>query len=1396
MDTGEALSTYIKKLSHPLKEIRERSLQLLIAKLQLGWSLNEELTRNRELLQALITWFDVKQPTMQKEALELLLSIIKTKGGSYAAREYNIRKILEILYKNKSKIDSDAIEVYEDIVETLKFINTVESNDNLNVPRLNIPSSSSISSENGASYNDQLYSSVNKQSSEHTDSNEDMKYSTGSHMSQAKTFCCSMIASACTVLGMLGRQKSCWGVSPGEREIVWFIKDVFLCDFPPEIFLNRPSIVKGLLAISDGQYGSAPGESLNVLLYLTKALHKRLKQLFSPDLVCEHSKILIDNRDSYDLMNAELEELVGRTGTPLEDKLAALRQLPAPVYALDTMHTILCMMVKSVVLIETDGKEVLTMREHSVCLSLIEALVAFLLDCVDENFWKTDHSSKTQRNIAHKSCMAMRMLGELVSKYHDSYQTDPERVQHRVAWFRLLSCASSLLNWTRNSPLPPTSLLNSLQTSLLDPGVDILYPELNKKIYSVLKNAKSSVDQEFKSRYRELRKLYSSMDHAVSFMKANGRITKDILPCVKNSIPVLQIHRNEGLLSDMADIIMGRDLNFDEKDWSEARSIALSLMAHPTPWIQIQFYQKLVDLVKSVLTDESDKENDLTLLCDVTILTEICCHGLSSSQAEVEEGASDIMLYLLRGRLVLSEKCWWRLLASLLPVLPLLHVYAAHETQLGKAICKSLEVDIVECMGVSQAEMVWGLVRLLFVKCPAVQMYAAHSLCGVLDDSKYLPPQETLRTDILINALRRVEVLDFNIDHASSPTKKTQTTGLVQLLEVLKQDLVLDDTEYLATIRVNSQPTLEPSLRRSTLQQLAVLMRQQDQHDAFIRHDGVKLIGALLRMSLTVDDYLAFPECAISCVSVLNSVCFVARHALSKLCDLPLFLIRAILVFPANESHVTMAAQVLGLLGWAGFVLQELDSSRRRVPALPLSVVERVSLPFAVNTYWPTSPNAEHGSVEWLLNDTAWRTAIRVRWWWLLSGGTKQRGVHLLQANRGASPPSTHDLELLRSACADYSCSKALLNLENATSHTQVNEALYVLESYARVMQSATVCPEEFGNLKWQNLKRFLTAPPASSRDTQLLVTLLQFVIAYMDNVPNIESTMSWIKSSFIGEEATIISLLGRDRLYPQQSSSEDVEVTQLRIHIVKVFLRCIMMLEELDDYSSPRMESLLKILFACLERIDLKNFHMLGYLNELLRCIRYGLHSRFCDLTEETIINSLRVLTRVLTGCASGAGRKGQSCRLDTMLGLMAVLKRIRSINLPVQRWSEYCDGALTESVVRCATAQRPELRAASLHITAALANYAQLTPQLEQYIPNESLCRYAVEIFSKTGEANVVRSAALVLLTAVTARVSSHNQTFAAIFTNFKLYPLDMMKCRGFFFELLENLEFSTSQ
>lgn len=68
-------------------------------------------------------------------------------------------------------------------------------------------------------------------------------------------------------------------------------------------------------------------------------------------------------------------------------------------------------------------------------------------------------------------------------------------------------------------------------------------------------------------------------------------------------------------------------------------------------------------------------------------------------------------------------------------------------------------------------------------------------------------------------------------------------------------------------------------------------------------------------------------------------------------------------MFPANENSVLMSAQVLALVVWAGFALQELDANRNRIPSLPYNVTERTNLPFTVTNYWKTSPNTDHSSV-------------------------------------------------------------------------------------------------------------------------------------------------------------------------------------------------------------------------------------------------------------------------------------------------------------------------------------------------------------------------------------------------------------------------------------------------
>ena len=58
-------------------------------------------------------------------------------------------------------------------------------------------------------------------------------------------------------------------------------------------------------------------------------------------------------------MHTELQEIVGESRPrtpPEEDGLVVLRQLPAPLYALDTLHAVLTIMARSVVLADPEDR--------------------------------------------------------------------------------------------------------------------------------------------------------------------------------------------------------------------------------------------------------------------------------------------------------------------------------------------------------------------------------------------------------------------------------------------------------------------------------------------------------------------------------------------------------------------------------------------------------------------------------------------------------------------------------------------------------------------------------------------------------------------------------------------------------------------------------------------------------------------------------------------------------------------------------------------------------------------------------------------------------------------------------------------------------------------------------
>lgn len=133
------------------------------------------------------------------------------------------------------------------------------------------------------------------------------------------------------------------------------------------------------------------------------------------------------------------------------------------------------------------------------------------------------------------------------------------------------------------------------------------------------------------------------MDCAVRFMKNKNHVksSKEILEEIQNSLPTFGLHNSEAFLEDVANILLYKsgDWKFDESDWSAVRNIALKIMAHNTERVKVKFYVMFSAMVRSVLLGDearqAEREQCFLLLCDVGVLTEICCHGMSSHVEEV-----------------------------------------------------------------------------------------------------------------------------------------------------------------------------------------------------------------------------------------------------------------------------------------------------------------------------------------------------------------------------------------------------------------------------------------------------------------------------------------------------------------------------------------------------------------------------------------------------------------------------------------------------------------------------------------------------------------------------------------------------------------------------------------
>uniref|UniRef100_A0A1A8CXL3 Rotatin n=1 Tax=Nothobranchius kadleci TaxID=1051664 RepID=A0A1A8CXL3_NOTKA len=872
--------------------------------------------------------------------------------------------------------------------------------------------------------------------------------------------------------------------------------DVILHDFPAEIFLQRPGIVQNLLSL------------------LRLALGSDAAQLELPDLGVE------------DIMELQLQ------------------QLTVAQFTVATMH-------HAIPLLQTEG-----LRAFHRVLELLCDAVLLLGDSVCELVW--DDGSLVGMELKEKLQACMELLGDILS-YHQNCSAEVphcSQIHHRMAYTGTAIFTVKLLQ----TILPPEKANDNLPentaTALfhlcLDASLGNLLPSMQETAVAYLEQ----VNSDRHDTYRRVIRAATWMESTCNFLKevkAEGEKNwLELLELADQAIDGLPFHKHLPIIKECIHMVSYL-WKFDQPSpllQTESQKLFLKLLSHPSPPVKMETYQRTLNLVKDCLGIHNLPQQKQAACASVhfllhhRVLYEISTFGLQDSAEKVNTAAQDILLFLLKGRLMMTASAWDRFNEALYRVVPILQGYASTEESLGK--CVLLISDMSDVAGddvpTSTAKLKAAL-RLLFTKQPTS------------GDAK------TSRPDVDQSVI------------ASLPDLFCLRNPVDVTLDTRKSILKVESVEKLFSILHTD--TSDVSLRRSAAEQLCVVLQDTTMHPVLknlgLPDEVLSLITECVNGNESFDCLLE------SCVCILRKLVYAdpsLRRSLAQRSPPLLALFRASLILKGNQGNGSEAAVLMSLLLFDEIASIQMWSDKSATDvthppfSLPLTAVRRYNIPFQAATHHAISPYCcvLAPSADLLTLSPALR-ALQVAWNTAWHSGMDNL---LEKLNSEAGDPEFHpDLQLSESQLVSmqashlpYALQDCIRAIATAAGHRSVASALSRLSLYllfdrlARPHVSPHSCRDVLHSLSWQAaLTRFLQVRPACVEDERLLVGIVTLLNTYFKHIPTEtvceaeDGDLRWILELLLNQEtaALLHLLLGVEA---QSSPRSPGEPEELKNHI------------------------------------------------------------------------------------------------------------------------------------------------------------------------------------------------------------------------------------------------------
>ncbi|KAI4798506.1 hypothetical protein KUCAC02_022021, partial [Chaenocephalus aceratus] len=534
----------------------------------------------------------------------------------------------------------------------------------------------------------------------------------------------------------------------------------------------------------------------------------------------------------------------------------------------------------------------------------------------------------------------MELLGEILS-YHQSVSADIPRsaqVHHRTAYSSVSVLTIKLLQ----TILPPEKagehLPESTATAIfhlcLDTSLGSLLPSMHQAAVAYLEQ----VNSDSHDLYRRVSRAALWMESTCNFMKeaqAEGEKNwLELLELADQAINGLSLHQHLPLVKECVHIC-SHLWTFEDPSpllQRESQKLLLKLLSHPLLPVRAETYQCTLRLAKDCLGIQNVARKEvaacggLNFLIHHRVLYEITAFGLQDSAEKVNVAAKDILLFVLKGRLMMTASTWDRFNEALHPVMPVLQGYAGTEDALGNCV---LLISDVSDVFPSEAKLKAAL-RLLFTKQPTVRIAAVQQILPHLsshDDADAARPElDQSVISSLPNLFCLRQPADVSLDTWNKSVLKVESVE--KLFGILSSD------------------TVDISLKRSAGEQLSVVLQDTAMHPVLknlgITDKVISFIVGSVNGNKSADCLLE------PCVCILRKLVYAdpsLRHSLAQRSLLLLTLVRASLILKENNGNGSEISVLMSLLLFDEIASMETWSDNTDVTltpfSLPLSVIRR-----------------------------------------------------------------------------------------------------------------------------------------------------------------------------------------------------------------------------------------------------------------------------------------------------------------------------------------------------------------------------------------------------------------------------------------------------------------------